>query len=66
MTYEYALVPVNAVTAARVPLPMNQTPAERAAYLADLTAADLETSEQWPLSVSADTDAPETGEEIDP
>ena len=56
MTYEYALVPVSETLAARVPLPPNQTEAERAAFLANVPADVLAGAERWPIEPPA-TDA---------
>lgn len=53
MTYEYALVPVSATHAARIPLPLDQTPAQREAYLARVPADVLAAAERWPLPVAS-------------
>jgi hypothetical protein len=49
VTYEYALVPVSATHAARLPLPFGQTAAQRAAYLANPPKDVLDAAERWPL-----------------
>lgn len=48
-SYEYALVPVSETHAARLPLPIGQTDAERAAYLANPPEDVLAAAELWPL-----------------
>lgn len=72
-SYEYALIAVSDTHAARVPLPADQTPEEREAYVANVPAAVLEQAERWPLSPAlapapadaapADLDAPVLGDE---
>jgi hypothetical protein len=62
MTYEYALVPVSETLAARVPLPPNQTDAQRKAFLANVPAEVLAAAERWPI----DPPAPEPAEEPAP
>lgn len=61
-TYEYALVPISATHAKRVPLPLGQTPKQREAYLANPPKDVLEAAEVWPLPAAvapaAPTDAP--------
>jgi hypothetical protein len=72
MTYEYALVRVSATEAARVPLPVAQTPEDRDAFLAALALGDLAAYERWPVPSLPDapiepptTDTPDAGDEDD-
>lgn len=70
MTAEYALVPISTTEAARVPLPVGQTAAERDAYLAAVPVDVLDSAERWPYPAASpvagipdDDDPPTAGDE---